>query len=164
MARILFGVLVVFAAFAQATFLPAYNPLSVGPDLVLTWLLLWCVLRGLPEGFAWAFGLGILLDVLAVDPLGTNALALLPVALIGGFSRRRFFHLTLASPVILMIGATLVHAVVLLLLRGSAVPLLTLARLVLLQSALNVLLMLPLYVIASALNQQMISRRRPYLR
>ena len=164
MARILFGALVVFAALAQATFLPVYNPFNIGPDLVLTLLLLWCVLRGLPEGFAWAFGLGILIDVLAVDPLGTNALALLPVALLGGFSRRRFFHLTLASPVILMVGATLVHAVVLLVLRGSAVPLSTLARLVLVQSALNLILMLPLYVVASALNQQIISRRRPYSR
>jgi rod shape-determining protein MreD len=167
MARILFGTLIVVAAFAQATLLPAYNPFSIGPDFTLVLLLVWCVFRGLPEGLGWTFGLGLLMDVLAIDPLGTNGLALLPAALLGGLGRRRLFYSTALSPVMLAVVATILHAVVLLALRGhlvGGISLPALLRFVALQSVLNALLMPPLYFIASRLNRQIVTRRRRYVR
>ena len=46
------------------------------------------------------FGIGILLDTLALDPLGANALALLPVVLLGGCPVERFFHSGLIVPIV----------------------------------------------------------------
>lgn len=167
MARILYGALLLVVALTQATLLPAYNPIAVQPNVALVLLLVWCALRDLPEGLTWAFALGILLDVLAVDPLGSNALALLPVVLLAAVSRRRFFQSSLIFPMLLAVAATVAHAVVLLLLRGGAVgtiPLTTLARFVLLQGLLDAIIVPPLYLVAASMNRRISMKRRRYTR
>lgn len=158
MARILFGALLLFAALSQATLMPSMHTIEVLPDVTLVLLLVWSALRGVPEGLAWAFGLGIFLDILALDPLGTNALALLGVALLGGLSRHRFFHSILVFPILLAVVATMVHALVLLLLRsgeGAGLPIASVFRLIFLQSLLNSIFVPPLYVIAGLMERRM---------
>jgi rod shape-determining protein MreD len=159
--RFLFALLLMFAALSQATFMPQAHLIQVIPDVTLVLLLVWSALRGVPEGMAYAFGLGIFLDVLALDPLGTNALALLPVALIGGMSRKRFFHSNLVFPLLLSVVATIAHAVVLLLLRstdGIGVPFPTVIRFIFLQSLLNAIFVPPLYLIAGWMERRMDTR------
>src|SRR3954447_10112428 len=97
----------------QATIMPEAHVIEVLPDVTLVLLLVWSALRGVPEGLLYAFGLGIFIDVLALHPRGTNALALLGVALIGGVSRRRVFHSNIVFPLLLSVVATMIHAVVL---------------------------------------------------
>ena len=167
MARILYGGLLLVVALAQATVVPAYNPISVQPNVVLVLILVWSALRGLPEGLSWAFAVGILLDVLAVDPLGTNALALLWVVLLAGLSRRRFFQSSLIFPMALAVVATVLHGVGLLLLRGGvadAIPLSALLRFILLQAVLNSIVVPPLYLVAAAMNRRIALKRRRYTR
>lgn len=167
MARILFGGVLLVVALAQATVVPANNPIALQPNVALVLILVWSALRGLPEGLTWAFALGILLDVLAVDPLGTNALALLPVVLLAGATRRRFFQSTLIFPMALAVVATVLHAVGLLLLRGGAteaISLSTLLRFILLQAVLNTIFVPPLYLVAAAMNRRIALRRRRYTR
>ena len=167
MARILYGGLLLVVALAQATVVPAYNPISFQPNVALVMILVWSALRGLPEGLTWAFALGLLFDVLSVDPLGTNALALLPVVLLAGASRRRFFQSSLIFPMALAVVATVVHGVVLLLLRGGAadaIPLSTLLRFILLQAVLNSIFVPPLYLVAAAMNRRISLQRRRYTR
>jgi rod shape-determining protein MreD len=169
MARLIYALIMVFAAIAQATFLPKIWPLEIQPDFTLVLLLVWCINTSTAEGLTWAFGLGILLDVLALDPLGTNALALLPVVLLAAVSRRQVFRNRLLAPIALMIAATILHAIALLLLRSNALgdtPLTTIARLVLLQSLLNSMLVPPLALFAGWLSGRSAgrsrSRRRTY--
>lgn len=151
MARLIFALLIATAALSQATIFPSLHLLGVLPNVVLVLLLAWCAMRGTAEGLFWVFGTGLLLDVLALDPLGTNGLSLLVVALMAGQARRRFFHSGLVFPIVLAMVATMIHALVLLLLRsneGGGMPLASAFRLVVLQALLNSLLVPPIYLVA----------------
>lgn len=156
MARLLFALLLATVAFSQATILPSLQLLGVLPNMVLVLLLVWCALRGTAEGLLWVFGAGLLLDALALDPVGTNGLALLVVALLAGPARHRFFHSGLVFPIVLAMIATVVHAIALLLLRsgtGDGLPFASVFRLVVLQALLNSLLVPPIYLIAGMMDR-----------
>jgi rod shape-determining protein MreD len=118
MARILFGLLVVVAAFVQATILPRVNPLAVSPDLVLVLLFLWATRHGVRESLLWIFFTGLFLDVLTLDPFGTNGLSLVVIVLLAGPARHRLFHSSIVVPILLVVVVTIVHGLVLSLLRG----------------------------------------------
>lgn len=149
MGRPLFGVVLIVAALLQATLLPAVGPVIVLPDLVLVLVLVRSATRGLVEALAWTAAAGLLLDVLAMDRIGVNGLALLPVALMGVVARRRVFQSGLLFPMLLAMAATVVQMAALAVLRGldgqGLAPLPELARLVILQALLNALLVPPLY-------------------
>lgn len=119
MARLLFGILLVATALLQATVLPRLNPVSVAPDLVLVFLFVWSASRSLRESLFWVFFTGILLDVLALDSFGTNALALVGVVVLAGLARQRVFHANILVPMVLVVVTTLVHGIVLGVLRGD---------------------------------------------
>jgi rod shape-determining protein MreD len=119
MARILFGLLLLVMALIQATILPRVNPISVYPDLVLVLLFVWSSARGPREALAWVFFTGLVLDVLALDYFGTNALALLVVVLLAGLAHQRVLHANILIPIVLVAVATVVHGVVLAGLRGD---------------------------------------------
>jgi|SRR5215211_1880834 len=162
MARIIFAIGLICAALIQATILPALHIIEVLPDITLVMLLVWSALHGVPEGLICAFALGLFMDILALDTLGTNGLALLGVALLGGLARKRFFHNTLIVPLVLAVAATMVHAVVLLLLRsgeGGGLPISSVFRLIFLQALLNLLFVPPFYIVASRMERRMVIGR-----
>ena len=66
--------------------------LGIFPDVTLVIILVWSAVRGVRDGLIWAFLVGILLDTLALDPLGGNALALLPVVLLAALSSTALMH------------------------------------------------------------------------
>ncbi len=152
MARVLFALLLFAAALLQAAVLPELRLLEVLPDLVLVLLLIWSALRGIGEGLAWVFGVGLVLDALAMDPLGTNGLALVVAALLAGPARRRFFHSGMVLPLALAVTATVGHALVLGGLRGSG----GLGATIALQALLNALLVPPLYLVAGWMDRWMV--------
>lgn len=143
MTRILFGLLLFVTAMVQATVLPRVNPTTLSPDLVLVMLFLWSASRGIRESLAWIFFTGILLDVLALDPFGTNGLALVSVVLLSGSGRQRLFQLNVVVPILMVFVATNVHGVVLSALRGAP-----LGWSIVLQALLHALLLPILYLIA----------------
>ncbi|HEX5500380.1 MAG TPA: rod shape-determining protein MreD [Thermomicrobiales bacterium] len=149
MTRPLFAIVLVVAALLQATVLPAIGPVIVLPDLVLVLVLVRSATRGLIEALVWTAVAGLLLDVLAMDRIGVNGLALLPVALMGVVAQRRVFQSGLLFPMLLAMAATVVQMTLLAVLRGAdgqgLAPLPELARLVILQALLNALLVPPLY-------------------
>jgi rod shape-determining protein MreD len=144
MTRAVFGLLLIAAAMLQATILPTVGPLVVMPNLVLVLILVRTAQCGVADGLLWSLIAGLVLDALALDPIGTNGLALLPVVLAGGLSRRRIFLNGVLFPMLLAVAATLAHAMVLNAARtlgGEAlVPLEALLRMSLLQSLLNAVL------------------------
>ena len=118
MTRSMFGLLLVVAALLQTALLPRWSLLAVAPGLILVLIFGWSSYRGVPEALAWVLGAGLLLDILGLDRLGVNALALLPVALLGGLSRGRFFHSALVFPMVVAMVATFIYVGSLLALRG----------------------------------------------
>jgi rod shape-determining protein MreD len=147
--RPVFGLLLVIAALLQSALLPRWQLLAVTPGLVVVLLLAWSAYRGIPEALAWVFVAGLVLDVLGLDRLGANALALLPVALLGGLSRGRFFHSALVFPMVLAIAGTFIYVGTLLALRGllgeGGDVSQMLGRVTVLQALLNALLVPPVY-------------------
>jgi rod shape-determining protein MreD len=143
MARFLFALLLLSTALLQATFFPALNLLTVLPDFALVLLLIWSATHGVAEGMLWAFGLGIWLDVLTLEPLGNHALALLVVAILGGLTRGRLFRSGAILPLLAVIVATLAYNLVMLIMAaigGSAGDAVSLIRLALMTALLNALL------------------------
>lgn len=149
MSRALFGLLLVVGALLQTALLPRWQVLAVTPGLIVVLLLGWSAHRGLTEALAWVFAAGLLLDVLGLDRLGANALALLPVALLGALSRGRFFHSALVFPMLLSMAATFLYVGTLLLLRGllgeGGDAAQVFGRVTLLQALLNGLLVPPVF-------------------
>jgi rod shape-determining protein MreD len=117
MKRFIFGLLLVGSAFAQSTIVPAVNPLAVSPNLVLMLIFLWSGLRGTREGLVWAFLVGILLDVLSVQTLGINGLALAGAVLLAGPAQNRMFRSNVFFSIILMFVASVVYCVLVYALR-----------------------------------------------
>lgn len=149
MTRPVFGLLLTVAALLQTALLPRWQLMAVTPGLVLVLLLGWSAYRGVPEALAWVFVAGFLLDVLGLDRLGANALALLPVALLGGLARGRFFHSALVFPMVLAVAATFIYVGTLLALRGllgsSGDPTQMFGSVALLQALLNAMLVPPVF-------------------
>jgi rod shape-determining protein MreD len=160
MARPLFGLLIVIAAFAQAAVLPVVLPIEIVPNVVLVLIFLWSLRRGVGEAVVWAFGAGILLDLLALDPLGLNGLALLPAVLLGPLARRRFFQSGLIVPILAAGLATMIGGLALLGLRGlvvgPAVPVAAAVRVIFPQAILNALLVPPLYLVTGWLDRRLL--------
>jgi rod shape-determining protein MreD len=112
MMRFLFGLLLVVAAFAQSTIVPQLNPLEVSPNFVLILLFLWSGLRGTREGLIWAFFIGLLLDVLSVESLGLNGIALASVALLAGPAQNRMFRSSVFFSIVLVVVASFVYSLI----------------------------------------------------
>ena len=118
MARLIFGLCLFAAVFAQSTFIPRLNPLVISPDLVLVLLFMWAAYHSLRESLFWLFVAGITLDILSIDPLGANGLALLIVVALAYPSRNRLFQSSIFVPVLFVMVATVVHGLILYAVRG----------------------------------------------
>ena len=118
MARLIFGFVLFTMVFAQSTIVPALNPLTVSPDIVLLLLFIVTMYCGVREGLSWLFVAGIVTDVLAMDPLGSNGLALLPAVLLAAPGRQPVFRANILIPIALVLVATVLHALVQSLFRG----------------------------------------------
>jgi rod shape-determining protein MreD len=166
MPRIIFAILLVLMALIQTTVLPMGHFIGLTPDLVLVSVLLWSATREPREGLVWAFGIGLFLDLLTLSPLGSTALALLPVAVTGWLSRSRFFQSGLLFPLLMAMAATLVHGIALLMLApltGSHLNIVAAARLATLGALLNAVVVPPLYLIVQLLDRW-IGRNDTYAR
>lgn len=175
MPRIVFAILLLLMALIQNTILPMGHIIGITPDLVLVTLLLWSATREPGEGLAWAFGIGIFVDLLTLAPLGSTALSLLPVALIGWLSRGRFFQSGLLFPLLMTLAATVAHSLALILLAwllmvlrlnpagGGMIDPVAALQLGTLGALLNAIIAPPLYVIVQLMNRW-IGRNESYVR
>ena len=175
MPRIIFAILLLLMALVQNTILPMGRIIGITPDLVLVTLLLWSATREPGEGLAWAFGIGVFIDVLTLAPLGSTSLSLLPVALIGWLSRGRFFQSGLLFPLLMTLAATVAHSAALIVLTGlmallrlnppgsGTIDPLAALQLATLGALLNAIVAPPLYVIVQLINRW-IGRNDSYVR
>lgn len=142
MARFFFALLLLLTALLQATFLPALGFIDMGPDFALLLLLLWSASSGIAEGMIWAFGLGLWLDLLSMQPLGTHAIPLLIVAIIGGLVGTHLLRSGFLLPMATVFGVTIAYDVtslIVALFAGKTIDAPGAVRLMLSSSLLNVL-------------------------
>jgi rod shape-determining protein MreD len=123
MTRLVFGLFMFALVFAQATFLPRMNPFSLTPDLALVMLFFWMIRHSLRESLTWVFVIGMVMDVLALDPLGIHALAMLPMVLVAYPLRVRPWQFQMFSAMALVLLGSMVHGALLTLLRGNPIGL-----------------------------------------
>lgn len=123
MTRLLFALVLLPVVFAQATFLPRLTPYPVMPDLALVILFFWMTRRSLRESLAWVFVVGVVIDVLAMDPLGLHALAMLPLAALAYPMKMRPWQFHVFSAMALVLLGSLLHGTVLSVLRGQGITL-----------------------------------------
>jgi rod shape-determining protein MreD len=164
MPRIIFAILLMVLALLQTTVPPGL--LVIIPDLLLVSLLLWSSVREPSEGLIWTFGIGLFLDLLTMSPFGSAALVLLPVTIVGWFSRSRYFQSGVLFPMLMAMVATFAHGMaqtVLAPLLGGHVNLVALVQLSTLGALLNSLMVPPLYLIVQTL-QRWMERNENYAR
>lgn len=123
MTRILFALVLFSVVFAQATFLPRMNPYPVTPDLALVILFFWMTRRSLRESLAWIFAVGVVVDVLAMDPLGLHALAMLPLAALAYPMKMRPWQFHVFSAMALVLLGSILHGTLLSIMRVQGITL-----------------------------------------
>lgn len=137
------------AALLQVSLLPTWSVAGVAPDLMLVLVVGWAILRGTRSALAWAFVGGLWLDLLAGGPFGSYTLGLLAVAYVAGLGGEAVFRSHLALPFVMTVAGTVtqgaVHGVLLFLLGRSLPAPEPALRLVLTETAYNLVLMLLCY-------------------
>jgi rod shape-determining protein MreD len=91
-------VVLIGAAFLQATLSPFVKISGVHPDLVLVLVIGWVILRGLEEGLLWAVVGGLSLDILSGAPFGVLTLSMVVVALAASLFHGRVFGSSIILP------------------------------------------------------------------
>src|SRR3954470_9722000 len=113
--------LLALVALIEASVLPIILPtllhVNVRPDLLVLLVVAVTLAGSLQDGVIWGFCGGLLLDLLAGLPLGTNALCLVGVALLANFGTSNPFRAHLVMPVGMAAGGTLFYYLLLLALR-----------------------------------------------
>jgi rod shape-determining protein MreD len=159
--RLYFATLLILIAVAQSTILSTTGILGVSPNLVLVLILVWSSRYGIREGVVWAFSAGLMIDVLALDPLGSNGLALIVVAVIGSFAQRPLLQSGVLVAMLMTIAATVSHFIVASFidtLTGTGYPVLISIRMGLLTAFLNALTVPIMYGLIVLLDRFGVSR------
>lgn len=123
MIRLVFGLVLFAIILAQATFLPRMNPYPVTPDIALVVLFFWLTHHSLRESLVWVFVVGIVMDVLAMDPLGIHALAMLPLAAVAYPLKVRPWQFHVFSVMALVMLGSVLHGAILSVFRGNGITL-----------------------------------------
>ena len=110
------GVLV-FVVLMQATLLARLRIGSAAPNLLLTVVVCWSLIRGFGDGILWGFVGGLGVDIVSGLPLGSSALALMLICPLASLGKNSVFPGSLTLPVLLIALATPVHGWILLFIR-----------------------------------------------
>ncbi len=115
---ILFAVLLTLTLL-QFTILQRYAPFGATPNIVFLVLFYRFTRCSVQEAFIWTFVFGVILDVLAIDPLGAHGLAMVPMVIAAQPLRIRPWLINPLSATALVIAAALFYNLFLSLLRGG---------------------------------------------
>ena len=102
------------AALAQSSLLPAAGLVRVRPDLVLLCVVAWAALRGVREALPWAFVGGLLLDLFSGGLFGLSALALVLVAFCSCIGEVRVFRSAYILPSMTAFWGSILYGLLLL--------------------------------------------------
>ncbi len=159
-------VLLLILALTEASLLPAALGNSIRPNLILIVSAVWAALRG-GDGFAWALGGGLMLDLMSSVPLGLTSLSLLLGNSVATILDRapipsRLFRATTWVAIVTVVS----HSVVLigLALSGKIIDVgYSTVTVILPLIILNPVLAIPIYVVLNHIDSRMQSRKQHLL-
>jgi rod shape-determining protein MreD len=154
--------LLLFVALVEAAVLPMFRIAGLQPNLMLVLMVAWLMVRSANEAFVLIPIGGVILGLVDGAPMGTALLAMAPIAFLhdmrGAHLNESGFVITIAFVALMTVIYHLVFYFVLML-QGDAGPILpAMVRVVLPVCFLNVLVVLPTYVVLAGFSQQ---KRRP---
>ena len=150
--------ILLLAAIAQSTLAPQIQFLGGRPDLVLLLVLAWSVNADMDESVVWAFVGGIAQDLLSAMPTGTSTLGMIPLVFFVNSLNRQLYRIGLVFLVGLVIGGTLLKALVqvaVLLLTGHQYDLAEISYVVLPTILYNLVFIWPLYWFARRVQRRL---------
>lgn len=142
----------------QVSLVPALEIGPARPQLVLTWVIGWAVVRGRGEAVLWAIFAGLLLDLLSQMPLGAHLLALTAVAFMADLGHRVMHGSTALFAAVAVAAGSLGYGLILLLaltVTGHAADLASsVTSAILPGAAYNLALLIPIFAIQRAIDRR----------
>ena len=105
-------VLAFLLAILEVSFMPYFQVLGVTPGLVLIFAASWAVVRGQDEAFVVVPMSGFIRDLVTSDPLGTSALALMPIVLLAAAVQLRSMDSDFVPTVIVVAFSSLAYSII----------------------------------------------------
>lgn len=154
---------IIAAALAQTSIMPAFSIVGAHPNVVVVLLVVWTSIRGRRETLLLIPVAGFALGLLDSQPLGLAMLALAPLILMADLRELRLVESELFLAIVLTVLATLAYestSLVTLAVTGERIGLLATVLEVLVPATIaNVLFLLPIYAIVRLASPDL--RRQP---
>ena len=93
----------------QATLMTQFRVLGGAPDLILLAVIAWALVAPDPDGMLWALFGGLAIDLLSGGPFGMNAILLVIITYLAGFSEDRFWESHFLLPLAAVMVASLLY-------------------------------------------------------
>jgi rod shape-determining protein MreD len=142
----------------QTSLVPRLTVGTARPQLVMTWIVCWAVVRGRGEAMPWAVFGGLLLDLLSQMPPGAHLLAMTAVTFLADLGHKVMQGSTALFALAAVFAASLAYGMVLvvvLAITGHSVQLADTVILNLLPGALfNLAVLVPIFLVQRALDQR----------
>jgi rod shape-determining protein MreD len=101
-----------FLAVFSVSVMPYVKVLGVTPDFVLIFAVCWAVIRGQDEAWVVVPAAGFLRDLATSDPLGTSALALIPVVVLAAAVRMRALDSDFLPTIAVVAASSLTYGII----------------------------------------------------
>lgn len=153
------------AALVQIAFLPTLAINGVTPNLMLVLVVAWALLANMRSAAGWAVGGGLWLDLLSGGPFGIYTLSLLAAAAVAGSGSSTLYRGSMFLPPVMTglstLAAVAVQVIVLWLANSALPPAEALLRLLGIELATNLVLMLFLFPALAYLHRVTSQERLP---
>jgi rod shape-determining protein MreD len=101
-----------FLAIFSVSAMPYVKVLGVTPDFVLIFAVCWAVIRGQDEAWVVVPAAGFLRDLATSDPLGTSALAMIPVVILAAAVRLRALESDFLPTIAVVAATSLTYGII----------------------------------------------------
>lgn len=101
-----------FLAVFSVSAMPYVKVLGVTPDFVLIFAVCWAVIRGQDEAWIVVPAAGFLRDLATSDPLGTSALAMIPVVVLAAAVRLRALDSDFLPTIAVVAASSLAYGII----------------------------------------------------
>ena len=149
---------VALLAVLQTSLVPRLTVGAARPQLVMTWIVCWAVVRGRGEAMSWAIFGGLLLDLLSQMPPGAHLLAMVAVTFLADLGHRVMQGSTALFALAAIFAASLAYGTILLVVlevTGHSVQLADTVILNLLPGAVfNLAVLVPIFLVQRVLDQR----------
>jgi rod shape-determining protein MreD len=150
--------MLVLLTVTQTSLVPALEVGPATPQLVLTWVVCWAVIRGRGEALPWAVAGGLILDLVSQMPPGAHLLALTTVTFLADLGHRVMQGSTFLFAAAAVFAGSLLYGLILLAvlaIAGRHPDIATATVLGVMPGALyNLAVLVPLFFIQRALDRR----------